>query len=176
MRRQLRVAAPRHHVALSIGDRLESGRPPKAAARAAAPGLDGTKLFVHRGRSARRASVARVLVLEDDEQVRVLAEGILQDNGHEVLTAGTREEALALLKTDQQIDLLFTDIRLAGVDQDGLEVAQQARALRPKIRALYTTGAGVSDGTRALFVDGWVFLAKPYTPDDLIKAVGNALR
>ena len=120
--------------------------------------------------------MARVLVLEDDEQVRVLAEGILQDNGHEVLTAGTREEALALLKTDQQIDLLFTDIRLAGVDQDGLEVAQQARALRPKIRALYTTGAGVSDGTRALFVDGWVFLAKPYTPDDLIKAVGNALR
>src|ERR1700694_4782288 len=93
--------------------------------------------------------MAVVLVVEDEEQVRVLAEGIIQDMGHETLTAANVEEALALLSTDQPIDLLFADIRLWGAPQGGLELAKEAVRVRPDLPVLYTTSQGVTDGMRA---------------------------
>ena len=56
-----------------------------------------------------------------------------------------------------------------------MELAQQAVAMRPKLKVLYTTGADVTDGTRALFVAGSAFLAKPYTPAQLIEGIGALL-
>jgi hypothetical protein len=47
--------------------------------------------------------------------------------------------------------------------------------MRPKLKVLYTTGADVTDGTRALFVEGSAFLPKPYTPAHLIEAIGALL-
>jgi PleD family two-component response regulator len=58
------------------------------------------------------SGMAVVLVVEDDEQVRVLAEAILVERGHQTLSATTTAEALALIGGDQPIDLLFTDIGL----------------------------------------------------------------
>ncbi len=73
-----------------------------------------------------------------------------------------------MLKDEQQrIDLLFTDIRLWDEAQGGITLAEQAHDLRPSIRVLYTTGEGVTDGMRALFVEGFLFLAKPYNLDAL---------
>ena len=51
--------------------------------------------------------MAIVLVVEDDEQVRVLAESILQDAGHTVITATGVDGSEALLGSDQPIDVLF---------------------------------------------------------------------
>jgi CheY-like chemotaxis protein len=56
--------------------------------------------------------MAVVLVVEDDEQVRVLAEAFLQENSHKTLSASTAEEAIALLDGSDPIDLIFTDIAL----------------------------------------------------------------
>jgi CheY-like chemotaxis protein len=89
--------------------------------------------------------------------VRVLAEGIVQELRHDVLTAGTVDEALALLDGKHRIDLLFTDLKLLDHHHGGIEVAQKARGLRPDLPILYTTGEGVNDGTRALFVEGSIF-------------------
>jgi hypothetical protein len=58
---------------------------------------------------------------------------------------------------------------------NGLELAQKAVAMRPKLKVLYTTGADVTDGTRALFVEGSVFVPKPYTPAQLIEGIGALL-
>jgi DNA-binding NtrC family response regulator len=122
--------------------------------------------------------MAVVLVVEDEEQVRVLAESILQDSGHHTLSAGTVDQALALVQTEQPIDLLFTDINLApdlaaGLVHPGLELAQEAVKLRPDLRVLYTTGQGVTDGMKALFVDGSHFLAKPYDLGQLAAKVAE---
>ena len=54
--------------------------------------------------------MAVVLIVEDEEQVRVLAEAIIQDLGHETLTAGTAEQALAVVQERSDVDVLFTDI------------------------------------------------------------------
>ena len=117
-----------------------------------------------------------ILVVEDEEQTRVLAESVLRDLGHQTLSAATVDQALALVRTDQSIELLFTDIELAddaeaGLVHPGLELAQQARRIRPKLRVLYTTGASVTDGMKALFVEGSDVLAKPYEMQQLSEKV-----
>jgi CheY-like chemotaxis protein len=54
--------------------------------------------------------MAVVLIVEDEEQVRVLAEAIIQELGYETLTAATAEQALALVDERSDVDVLFTDI------------------------------------------------------------------
>jgi DNA-binding NtrC family response regulator len=122
--------------------------------------------------------MAVVLVVDDEEQVRVLAESILQGSGHQTLSAATVDQALALIRTDPSIELLFTDINLADdagacLVHPGLELAQQALKFRPALRVLYTTGASVTDGMKALFVKGGDFLAKPYDMQQLAAKVAE---
>jgi DNA-binding NtrC family response regulator len=119
--------------------------------------------------------MAVVLIVENDEQVRVLAESIIQDTGHATLSAANVDEALAILTDlEKRVDLLFTDIQL-GQEQGGLELAHQAVESRPKVHVIYTTGRGVTDGMRALFIDDFIFLAKPYTIDGLTTVVTDLL-
>ncbi|MBO0716039.1 MAG: response regulator [Rhizobiales bacterium] len=111
--------------------------------------------------------MAVVLVVEDEEQVRVLAESYLEEQGHRVLSAGTPAGALALLHQSPAIDLLFTDLDLKGDIDAGIALAQAAIKLRPQLRVLYTTGRAITDGMKARFVPGSATLAKPYTVEEL---------
>jgi two-component system cell cycle sensor histidine kinase/response regulator CckA len=111
--------------------------------------------------------VAVVLVVEDDEQVRVLTMSFLEGEGHTTLSAGTLEQATALLAGKEPIDLLFVDLNLYGDHEAGLALAKKASELRPNLKVLYTSGQGVTDGMIALFVENSAFLPKPYTVDQL---------
>ncbi len=111
--------------------------------------------------------MAAILVVEDETQVRVLAESFLQNQGHETLSAANIDEALAVMEGVKAIDLLFTDIGLQGDVQAGLTLAQKATERRPELRVLYTTGLAVTDGMKALFVESSALLPKPYTIDQL---------
>jgi CheY-like chemotaxis protein len=122
--------------------------------------------------------MAIILVVDDEEQVRVLAESVLRDLGHQTLSAASVDQALALIRTEPSLDLLFTDINLAddaevGLVHPGLELAQQALRLRPGLRVLYTTGASVTDGMKALFVEDSGFLAKPYDIKQLSASIAE---
>jgi DNA-binding NtrC family response regulator len=118
--------------------------------------------------------MAIVLIVEDEEQVRVLAEAIIQELGHETLTAATAEQALALVEERAELDAVFTDIGLREPEA-GLQLAKEITARRPGMPILYTTGQGVTDGMRAMFAEPFGFLPKPYTPDDLKTALANLL-
>jgi len=120
--------------------------------------------------------VAIVLLVEDEDQVRVLAESYLEEQGHTVLTAASRQGALAILGSDQPIDLLFADLGLKEETDGGLELAARAVEMRPTLRVLYTTGRPVTDGTRARFVQGSAFLPKPYTVEQLLTALSVHFR
>ncbi len=111
--------------------------------------------------------MAVILVVEDEAQVLVLAESYLEQQGHKTLTAGTLEQALALIDSDNEIDVLFTDLGLGNDLQAGLELAKQAVERRPGLKVLYTTGQTLTDGMRELFVSGSAFLEKPYTVEEL---------
>jgi CheY-like chemotaxis protein len=114
-----------------------------------------------------------VLVVEDEEQVRVLAEGILEEAGYRIVSAATIPEALALLRGDTAVEAIFTDLQLAENGPGGIELGAEARTIRPKVKVLYTSGQGITDGTKALMVEGSTFLPKPYTPEQLTAAIAG---
>ena len=109
----------------------------------------------------------RILIVEDVEQVRVLAESYLREQGHETLSAATMEQALAVLDVAEGIDLLFVDVGLYEDSNVGLDLAREAVLRRPDLHVLYATGQTVTDGMKALFVEGSALLPKPYTVDQL---------
>jgi len=120
------------------------------------------------GRKKREQPV--VLVAEDEPTVLALAASNIEEIGYATLSAANTREALALLDEDARVDLLFTDITMPEA-ADGFELARRAVELRPGLRVIYTSGGGLTDGMRALFVEGAAFLPKPYTRDQLIEAI-----
>jgi CheY-like chemotaxis protein len=122
-------------------------------------------------KSHKRLSMAAILIVEDDEQVRVLADSVLQEAGHNVIAAMGVEGATALLQADEKIDVVFLDLMLGGDPEAGLRFAQDAKAKRPELSFLYTTGSGVNAGMKALFVEPYLFLPKPYTMEQLTQSV-----
>ena len=116
-----------------------------------------------------------VLVVEDDEQVRVLAESVLQEAGHAAICATGVEGTVALLQSGKPVDVLFIDLVLGADPEAGLKVAQEAKAMRPDLSVLYTTGGGINAGIEALFVKPSLFLPKPYTVEQLTKSVAFLL-
>jgi len=114
-----------------------------------------------------------VLVAEDEPTVRALAASIIEELGCATFSAANAKEALAVLEGNAAITLLFTDINMPdGPDGlDGLELARRAVEIRPGLRVIYTTGGGLTDGMTALFVEGGIFLPKPYNGHRLVAAV-----
>jgi CheY-like chemotaxis protein len=125
--------------------------------------------------TAERVVMAVILVVEDDVFIRQVAEMMIQDWGHDVLSASDGDEALIFLRSAQHIDALFTDIYLKQSVLGGCELAHQAIKLRPKLRVLYTTGNFVTDKMKALFVGGMQCLRKPYTQHQLEDCVATLL-
>jgi CheY-like chemotaxis protein len=119
--------------------------------------------------------MAMILVVEDEVFTRQIAEMMIQDWGHDTLSASDATEALAFLRSEQHIDALFTDIYLKDSVLGGCNLAHQAMELRPQLRVLYTTGNLVTDKMRALFVAGTNCLRKPYTEDQLQDSVAALL-
>jgi CheY-like chemotaxis protein len=111
--------------------------------------------------------MAVILIVEDEIFTRLTAEMMIQDWGHDTLSAGDVDEALSFLRSPQHIDALFTDLCLNNSVLGGCELAHQALKLRPKLRLLYTTGNTVTERIKALFVKGTKCLRKPYAPHEL---------
>lgn len=119
--------------------------------------------------------MARVLLVEDEVSVLILAESVVQGLGHKTLSAATMTEALNLFENVGPIDALFVDIRLPEGDLAGLELAQQAVEQNASLRVLYTTGQIATDGMKSMFVEGSRFLSKPYTVTEMTLAFKELL-
>jgi len=121
------------------------------------------------------SAMARVLLVEDEISLLLLAESVVQGLGHSTFSASNRGQALALLDNPDEIDLLFTDVRLPESDLGGFEVAQQARMRKPNLKVLYTTGYTIIEGMKGMYVDGGTMLLKPYTAPELARAVKHLI-
>jgi signal transduction histidine kinase/CheY-like chemotaxis protein len=80
-----------------------------------------------------------VLIVEDDPGVLALAIELLNGLGYRVITASDSAGALEILKRGDHIDLIFTDVVMPG-GRTGVQLATEARALRPNIKVLLTSG------------------------------------
>jgi hypothetical protein len=80
-----------------------------------------------------------VLVIDDEEPIRMLITDVLEEAGYRVLTAADGPAGLKTLQSDVRIDLLITDVGLPG-GFNGRQVADAARATRPELKVLFITG------------------------------------
>jgi CheY-like chemotaxis protein len=101
-----------------------------------------------------------VLIVEDEALIGLATVEWLAEEGFSVRLAASGEEALRVLRDDDTVDALFTDINLPG-DLDGWTLAQQARELRPDLAVVYASGRWATIDEERAVKDG-VFIPKPY--------------
>lgn len=115
-----------------------------------------------------------ILVIEDHHGLREYSVGVLRELGYNVLEAAHGQDGLAILRERPDVDLLFTDVVLPGLN--GRMVADQALEFRPDLKVLFTTGytrnAIVHDGRVDCGVD---LITKPFTFDALASKVRTIL-
>lgn len=113
---------------------------------------------------------AKILVVEDQEELRRLLTTVLEAEGHEVVEAGGVAAALRILETEMaRPQLLITDLVMPGLS--GQELIRRAVALVPELRILVISGYSEEECERA---DG--FLRKPFNPEQLKREVRRLLR
>ncbi|MFO1220830.1 MAG: ATP-binding protein [Burkholderiaceae bacterium] len=123
----------------------------------------------------RRGGNERILLVEDDDDVRAVASSFLSQLGYRVVEVADARSALDLLERDRGVDLLFSDVVLPG-GMSGPQLAQTAIARMPGLRALLASGyprdalSGLSGDLEHV-----ALLTKPYSRDDLARAVRRAL-
>jgi CheY-like chemotaxis protein len=110
-----------------------------------------------------------VLVVEDDPLVRMAAVDMIETLGFVALHAAEAGAALAILRGDSRVDVLFTDIGLPGMR--GPELAERARDMRPEIKVVFASGYGETEEVAAF--TGAVQLAKPYEQDQLAEVLAG---
>jgi CheY-like chemotaxis protein len=101
----------------------------------------------------------RVLLVEDEPLISELAVEALEEQGFVVEVVSNAFDALRRLASGRTIDILFTDINLAG-GVDGATLARRARQLLPDLPVIYTSGRCTMD--RLERVEGAMFVPKPY--------------
>jgi signal transduction histidine kinase len=115
-----------------------------------------------------------ILVVEDEAQVRHMSVDALRELGYTVVQATNGHDALELIANQPQLDLLFTDIVMPQMN--GRQLADKAKAIRPNLRVIYTTGytrnAVIHNG---VLDPGVALLQKPFTISQLASKVRDVL-
>lgn len=115
-----------------------------------------------------------ILVVEDDEQVRMLVTVVLEDLGYQVQVVGDANGAIPILQSARGIDLLITDVGLPGLN--GRQLAEIARQSRPQLPVLFMTGYAEKAQERAAFLEeGMAMIAKPFPLDAFSAAVRQSM-
>lgn len=141
---------------------------PRVSEKSAAEAAEITHAELPRGSET-------ILLVEDEELVRMLARRILEERGYTVVEAGNGAEALALCAgRERRIDLLMTDVVMPRMG--GRELAGRCASLYPRMRILFTSGYTDDAVVRHGVVEsGTNFLQKPFTVDALARKIRAVL-
>lgn len=119
---------------------------------------------------------ARVLLVEDEGLIRLVAAEALQDEGFEVVEAWNGDEAVRLLSSVDRFDVLFTDVRMPGM-LDGVDVAIHARGRHPTIHVLVASGYAPHIVTRLGVLEPPAhFVRKPYILTEVVDKLKHLVR
>ena len=110
-----------------------------------------------------------ILVVEDDEDVLVVASESLRELGYQVVTAGNAAQALEILRGDQLVDLLLSDVIMPG-GMNGVQLTVEARRIRPELKVLLTSGyTAAALSLEHGLPDNLNVVEKPYRREELAK-------
>jgi PAS domain S-box-containing protein len=108
-----------------------------------------------------------ILVAEDEEDVRETVVTLLGELGYEILEAANGPDALRHIESRDDIDLLFSDVRMPG-GLHGPDLARMARDIRPGLKVLFTSGYAEGDiMQRGDLITGAEMIQKPYRNEEL---------
>jgi two-component system, response regulator PdtaR len=113
---------------------------------------------------------AVILVVEDEPFLRFLAADALEEQGFSVAEATNAENALRVLENRPDINTVFTDIALPG-DLNGMDLVRHVRERWPHIQLVITSGQQMPNAAD-MPKDGR-FIAKPYSPRDLVREISG---
>ena len=119
------------------------------------------------------AAPERVLIIDDEPTMRESCQRVLSKVGLEVGTASNVPEAIRMI--DKWVyDLILLDLVIPG--GSGLDVLKRIKAEDREVEVIVISGHGtVQSAVEAMKLGAYTFLPKPFTPNDLRKAVGQAL-
>jgi two-component system cell cycle sensor histidine kinase/response regulator CckA len=127
-----------------------------------------------RGDGDRNPIPRNVVLVDDEASVRSLAGHILRRNGFTVLEASSGLEALQFLKSSTPIDLLISDVEMP--EMRGTQLAEKAKEILPDLKILLLSGyTDNSRVHRGVLRDEFGFLAKPFSPSELMERVRRIL-
>jgi two-component system response regulator HydG len=120
------------------------------------------------------ATAYTVLVIDDDAFMRDACHQTLTRQGHSVTLAKSGREGLAMLEKSS-FDLILLDLNLPS--EDGLFVLAEIKDIDPEAVVVMISGHGsIETAVQAIKLGAFDFIAKPFTPEELLKLVGRALR
>jgi CheY-like chemotaxis protein len=116
----------------------------------------------------------KVLVVEDDADVREFVVSVLEDLGYQAIAADNAESARALLTQDIQIDIMLTDVVMPGAN--GKQLVDDVRGVRPDVTVLFMTGYSRNAIVHNGVLDPGVrLITKPFTVDELSRELRAAI-
>jgi len=117
----------------------------------------------------------KILLVEDESSLRILAKKILQRYGYDVLTANSGVDALKIWADHHQdIKLLLTDMVMPE-GMSGSDLAKQLVSEKPSLKVIYSSGYSLELISSEGLLEGINFLPKPYTPEKLARIVRACL-
>lgn len=116
----------------------------------------------------------KILLVEDEDTVRAVAERALVRQGYEVTTAADGEEGLEAIGTGAQFDMVVSDVVMPTMD--GPAMAREIRALKPDLPFLFMSGYAEEQLRREIDIPNMHFLAKPFSVQQIVEAVEMVLR
>ena len=124
-----------------------------------------------------REKMLKILVVEDEPEVRRLARMILVKTGYKVLEAADGPEALALWREHRaEIDLLYTDMVMPG-GLSGIDLAQRVLADKPRVKVIITSGYNTQmPDIRNLTKSSIIYLPKPCAAATLLSLIQKCLQ
>src|SRR5262245_19121130 len=118
---------------------------------------------------------ARLLIAEDDADLRDLLQDELEDVGYETVVAIDGRSAMAHIERERErIDLLITDVRMPGLTGDGLLAARRTQRSEAPVVVITAFGS-VEQAVEMVKAGAFQYLTKPFDTDDLLRAVAEAL-
>jgi two-component system OmpR family response regulator len=120
------------------------------------------------------AAAVRLLVVEDEDTIRLLLSGSLRFAGFEVATAASGAEALRAV-TESRPDLVLLDVMMP--DGDGFEVVRRIRSAGPDVPVIFLTARDdVGDRVAGLALGGDDYVTKPFSLDEVLERIRAVLR
>ena len=116
-----------------------------------------------------------ILIVDDENDIRVAVAGILQDEGFATREAATGEQAVELVQTRAPAAVIL-DIWLEGSRLDGLQVLSAIKALRPNVPVVMISGHGtIATAVEAIKLGAYDFIEKPFEADRLLLILRRAI-